>query len=117
MVLGGDSASEWVHIFRGAGYVAGANVQVVTKSLDSSDHISFINNGVPGVQLFTGAHGDYHKPSDTVDGIDPQGLIKVALKKRARERSPLVRSPILLSRVRVYGWTGRLRGALPRRRG
>ncbi len=78
LVLGGSSASEWVHIFRGAGYVAGVNVQVVTKSLDSSDHISFINTGVPAVQLFTGAHGDYHKPSDTVDGIDPQGLVKVA---------------------------------------
>jgi S1-C subfamily serine protease len=82
MVLGGDSASEWVHIFRGAGYVAGVNVQVVTKSLDSSDHISFINNGVPAVQLFTGAHGDYHKPSDKVGGIDPQGLVKVALVAR-----------------------------------
>ncbi len=82
MVLGGDSASEWVHIFRGAGYVAGVNVQVVTKSLDSSDHISFINTGVPAVQLFTGAHGDYHKPSDTVDRIDPQGLVKVALVAR-----------------------------------
>ena len=78
LVLGGSSAAQWVHIFRGAGYVAGVNVQVVTKSLDSSDHISFINTGVPAVQLFTGAHGDYHKPSDTVDGIDPQGLVKVA---------------------------------------
>jgi hypothetical protein len=82
LVLGGSSAAEWVHIFRGAGYVAGVNVQVVTKPLDSSDHISFINTGVPSVQLFTGAHGNYHKPSDTVNRIDPQGLVKVAAVAR-----------------------------------
>ena len=78
LVLGGSSASEWVHIFRGAGYVAGVDVQVVKTSLDSSDHIPFIDAGVPAVQLFTGAHEGYHKPTDTVDGIDPEGLLKVA---------------------------------------
>jgi hypothetical protein len=77
LVLGGDSAEEWIHIFRGAGYVTGVDVQVVTKSLDSSDHIIFIDAGVPAVQLFTGAHAGYHKPYDTVEKIDPEGLVKV----------------------------------------
>jgi hypothetical protein len=99
LVLGGSSASEWVHIFRGAGYVAGVNVQVVTKSLDSSDHVSFINTGVPAVQLFTGAHGDYHKPSDTEDGIDPQGLVKVAaVAKEAMEYLASREDPLTGSR-------------------
>jgi hypothetical protein len=29
------------------------------------------------VQLFTGPHLDYHRPTDTVDKIDPEGLLKV----------------------------------------
>ena len=33
---------------------------------------------MPAVQFFTGAHGDYHRPSDTPDKIDDGGLVKVA---------------------------------------
>jgi S1-C subfamily serine protease len=40
--------------------------------------MSFIDEGIPGVQLFTGAHDDYHRPSDTADKIDGSGLVKVA---------------------------------------
>ena len=39
-----------------------------------SDHIAFYAAGVPVVFLFTGAHGDYHRPSDTWDKLNPQGL-------------------------------------------
>jgi len=43
-----------------------------------SDHTSFYAKGVPVVFLFTGAHADYHRPSDTPDKIDPAGLAAVA---------------------------------------
>jgi len=78
LVLGAGSAREWVHIFRGAGYVTGVGVETVSKELDSSDQQSFQEAGVPAVQLFTGPHLDYHRPTDTVDKIDPEGLLKVA---------------------------------------
>ena len=39
-----------------------------------SDHVAFYAAGVPVVFLFTGAHGDYHRPSDTWDKLKPQGL-------------------------------------------
>ena len=39
-----------------------------------SDHIAFYAAGVPVVFLFTGAHGDYHRPTDTWDKLNPQGL-------------------------------------------
>jgi aminopeptidase N len=38
----------------------------------------FIEKGVPGVQLFSGPHQDYHRPTDTIDKIDAPGLVKVA---------------------------------------
>ncbi len=43
-----------------------------------SDHTSFYARGVPVVSLFTGAHGDYHRPSDTADKVDAGGLVLVA---------------------------------------
>jgi len=43
-----------------------------------SDHSSFYKKKVPVLMLFTGAHEDYHKPSDTADKIDYQGLTRVA---------------------------------------
>jgi hypothetical protein len=78
LVLGAGSAKEWIHIFRGAGYTTGVQVEIVAKELDSSDQKSFQEAGVPAVQLFTGPHLDYHRPSDTADKIDPEGLLKVA---------------------------------------
>ncbi|MCG7940831.1 MAG: M20/M25/M40 family metallo-hydrolase [Candidatus Thiodiazotropha lotti] len=78
IVLGAESASEWPHIFRGIGFVTGIESAMVNEPLDTSDQISFHEAGVPAVQLFTGAHTDYHRPGDTADKIDIDGMIKVA---------------------------------------
>jgi membrane-associated protease RseP (regulator of RpoE activity) len=43
-----------------------------------SDHATFIAHGVPAIHLFTGAHVDYHKPSDDADKLDAEGMAKVA---------------------------------------
>jgi hypothetical protein len=43
-----------------------------------SDHTSFYARGAPVVFFFTGAHADYHRPSDTAEKIDAQGLREVA---------------------------------------
>jgi S1-C subfamily serine protease len=47
-----------------------------------SDQKSFIEIGVPAVQVFTGAHADYHQAGDTADKIDGPGLVKVAAVTR-----------------------------------
>jgi hypothetical protein len=78
LVLGAGTAREWVHILRGVSYVTGVEVETVNEQLDASDHTSFHTAGVPAVQLFSGPHLDYHRPSDTNDKIDAQGLLKVA---------------------------------------
>ncbi|HML16859.1 MAG TPA: M28 family peptidase [Bryobacteraceae bacterium] len=38
----------------------------------ASDHTSFTTKQVPVLFFFSGLHGDYHKPSDTADKIDPE---------------------------------------------
>jgi hypothetical protein len=77
-VLGTGTASEWQHIFRGASFVTGVESRNIPESIQASDQTSFIAKNVPGIQLFTQAHADYHRPSDTPDRIDAPGLVKVA---------------------------------------
>ena len=43
-----------------------------------SDHGSFYENGIPVLHFFTGAHEDYHKPSDDTDKINFDGSAKIA---------------------------------------
>lgn len=43
-----------------------------------SDHSSFYRAHVPVLAFFTGAHADYHKPSDTWDKVDGGGIERVA---------------------------------------
>jgi membrane-associated protease RseP (regulator of RpoE activity) len=78
-VIATGSASEWQHIFRGAGFVTGVEGRMIPETLESSDQQSFIDRGVPAVQIFTDPHADYHRPGDTVDKIDGPGLVKVAM--------------------------------------
>lgn len=82
LVLGASSASEWPHIFRGIGYVTGIPIAMVAEELDSSDQISFHEAGIPAVQLFSGVNLDYHRPTDTAEKIDPEGLLKIATVAR-----------------------------------
>ncbi|NNJ95312.1 MAG: M20/M25/M40 family metallo-hydrolase, partial [Halobacteria archaeon] len=77
-VFGAGTADEWVHILRGAGYVTGVAVKPVANDIGSSDQTSFIESGIPAVQLFGTAHGDFHRPGDTPDKIDLNGLVKTA---------------------------------------
>jgi hypothetical protein len=77
-VLATGTASEWQHIFRGAGFVTGVEGRMIPEVLESSDQKSFIERGVPAVQIFTEPHADYHRPGDTADKVDGPGLVKVA---------------------------------------
>ncbi len=78
LVLGSTSAREWKFIFMGASFVTGVETETPTQDIDSSDQIAFIEAGAPAVQFFAGASPDYHKPSDTADKLDYNGLVKVA---------------------------------------
>jgi len=78
LILNSASSSYWKHIFTGAGFETGVDLELIEKELDSSDQISFSDEGVPSVQIFSGVHLDYHKPSDTIEKIDFNGIIKTA---------------------------------------
>ena len=39
-----------------------------------SDHAPFQRKGIPFVWIFTGTHGDYHRPSDTPESLNYKGM-------------------------------------------
>jgi hypothetical protein len=43
-----------------------------------SDHASFYAKKIPVLHLFTGAHADYHRPTDTAEKINYDGLLRLA---------------------------------------
>lgn len=82
MVLGSSSAREWRYIFMGIALTTGIQTEIITQDMPASDQVSFIERGIPAVQLSSGPHSDYHRPGDTVDKIIPSGLVKVAAAAR-----------------------------------
>jgi Zn-dependent M28 family amino/carboxypeptidase len=43
-----------------------------------SDHYNFAKNNIPIIFYFNGSHADYHKPTDTIDKIQFDLLVKRA---------------------------------------
>lgn len=77
--MGVGTAREWVHILRGIGFVSGIHVTAISDDHGGSDQRSFIEAGVPGIQLFGEVHQDYHRHTDTIDKIEPDSLVNTAV--------------------------------------
>jgi hypothetical protein len=77
-LFGTGTADEWAHIFRGASYLTGVPVKTVADDFGSSDQTAFIESGIPAVQFFSGSHEDFHRPGDTPEKLDHDGLARVA---------------------------------------
>jgi C-terminal processing protease CtpA/Prc len=43
-----------------------------------SDHTSFYLKDIPAIHFFTGAHEDYHRPTDDADKINYAGIIQIS---------------------------------------
>jgi hypothetical protein len=43
-----------------------------------SDHMSFYNKKVPSLHFFTGSHADYHRPSDTWEKLNTDGMARIS---------------------------------------
>ncbi len=53
------------------------NLQLNEDGFGPSDHSSFYGKQIPVLFFFTGSHEDYHKPTDTADKINYDGLLKI----------------------------------------
>jgi hypothetical protein len=77
MVMGTGTAAEFPALLENANRAAGFDLKISGDGYGPSDHSSFYKRQVPVLMLFTGAHTDYHRPTDTWDRIDEQGLWRV----------------------------------------
>lgn len=77
-VFGANTAMDLTHVLQGINYGFKFELQLPEKDVGGSDQTSFVRRGVPAVQIFTGANADYHRPGDTADKIDYDGLERVA---------------------------------------
>ncbi len=77
-VLGSDSADEWAGLVQQA--CAAARVECTTggDGYGPSDQTPFYAAGAPVLHFFTGAHSDYHKPSDEPSRVNVAGADRVA---------------------------------------
>ena len=78
-VFGSGSAYEWPFMAQGIGFTIGVPSQFPAQDIAGSDHVSFLEAGIPAIHLFSGLHGNYHRSSDTLDKLDLNGMSDIAL--------------------------------------
>jgi hypothetical protein len=77
-VQASGTSKAWDKMIEQANVRAGFNVTLQPDPYQPTDVASFNTAGVPSLNFFTGAHRDYHKPSDTADKIDYEDLDRIA---------------------------------------
>jgi hypothetical protein len=77
-VLGSQTATQWPQLLTHACEQAHVQCNGSGDGYGPSDQISFYTAGLPVLHMFTGAHSDYHKPSDTAAQLNAGGMAKVA---------------------------------------
>ena len=77
-VLGADTATEWTALVRAACGDLRLSCNLTGDGQGPSDQASFYAAGIPVLHFFTGAHTDYHKPTDTVARINSTGAATIA---------------------------------------
>lgn len=76
MVYATESATEWTSILRDMPCDQ-FGIEEIPALFPRSDHASFVRAGIPAIMLHTGLHEDYHGPTDDLEKIDMDGLVKV----------------------------------------
>ena len=74
IVVNAESSAAWPGLLSAASLKTGVAAEIAMRDLDSSDQVSFIEKGIPAVQLFTPPGTDYHQPSDTADKLNIEGI-------------------------------------------
>lgn len=68
----------WPRLLEQANVLAGFDLVLNEDPYQPTDVSSFNTAGVPALTFFTGAHAEYHRPSDTADLINYEDLVRVS---------------------------------------
>ena len=77
-VLGGASAQEWEAVVQPLCAALEIGCELDGDGYGPSDQMPFYAAGVPVLHFFTGAHDDYHRPSDDTELINAAGGVRIA---------------------------------------
>jgi Tol biopolymer transport system component len=75
---GVGSSSVWRKLIEKRNVAAGFNVVLQDDPYLPTDVTAFYPKGVPVIHFFTGSHEDYHRPTDTADKINYDGMERIA---------------------------------------
>lgn len=73
-VFGVESARGFADALSGINSGFGLDLKPVARSSGSADDMAFAERGIATLHLFTGAHATYHRPSDTLEALDREGI-------------------------------------------
>jgi membrane-associated protease RseP (regulator of RpoE activity) len=71
------SSPDWPRLIEQTNVVAGLDLKLQNDPYLPTDSTAFYQAGVASIHFFTGSHEDYHKPSDTADTLNYEGLDEV----------------------------------------
>jgi aminopeptidase YwaD len=74
---GVGTSPAWKPLVRSSDETAKLNLGFHEGGFGPSDHSPFYAAKLPVLFVFTGAHADYHRPSDTADKIDAAGIARI----------------------------------------
>ena len=85
-VFGTRSAQEFSAMVKSAASELGLEISE-SDGIGRSDHMSFYSKKIPALHFFTGVHADYHRPSDTWNKLNLEGMAKITELVLATARS------------------------------
>ncbi len=77
IVFGTGTADIFDKMLDGVNLVSHFSLGKNTEGIGAGDHAAFFEKGIPVLHLFTDAHLDYHRPTDDVERVNFDGLIRV----------------------------------------
>jgi hypothetical protein len=77
-VFASGSAAEFPRALAGVNLGFGFDLAVPEKGPFAGDQVSFLDQGVPAIHLFTGPNEDYHRTTDLPEKLDYDGLAEIA---------------------------------------
>lgn len=78
ILQGVGSSTYWKKIIEKRNVVAGFNITLQDDPYQPTDVTAFYPKGVPVMSFFTGAHEDYHRPTDDADKLNYDDMVRVA---------------------------------------
>lgn len=116
VLQGIGSSSIWPEVIEQRNAPIGLPVTIQSDSYLSTDATTFYLRGVPILSAFTGAHEDYHKPTDTADKVNYEGAQKITrfmgLVARGLASDPITPDYLKTERPKDQGRRANLRAYL-----